>query len=136
MSFEDGLTEVLARVKAATDDESRREIFMETLFDWGDHYSENLGSSGETAEARQGRVQISELWLAFAGMERDLGDMTRASQIFSDAVEDPAASLVAETYSRFASHCMSTLSGKKAEPAEAAAGTRLGRIGCPPCTGA
>ena len=126
MSFEDGITEVLTRVKAAADDDSRREIFMETLFDWADHYTENLASSGETSEARQGRVQISELWLAYARMEGDLGDMTRASQIFSDALEDPAASLVAETYSRFASHCMSTASGKKAEPAEAARVLHLG----------
>ena len=66
MSFEDGITEVLTRVKAAADDDSRREIFMETLFDWADHYTENLASSGETSEALQGRVQISELWLAYA----------------------------------------------------------------------
>ncbi len=116
----------LASIKTANDDEGRREIFMETLFDWGDYYSENLSGAGETPEALQGRIQISELWLAYARMETELGAMTRASQIYSDALGDPAASLVAETYSSFASHCMSTTSGKQADPAEAARVLHLG----------
>ena len=117
---------IVASIKAVNDNDGRRELFMETLFDWGDYYSENLSGAGETPEALHGRVRISELWLAYAEMETDLGDMARVSQIYAEALEDPAASLVAETYSRYASHCMSTASGKQAEPAEAARVLHLG----------
>ena len=118
------LDEVLGRVKAAEDDDSRREIFMETLFDWGDFYSENLAGAGESDEALNGRARISDLWLAYATMESDLGGVEKATQVFADALEDPAASLVAATYSECAAHCMS--SNPKMGPVEAARVFSLG----------
>jgi hypothetical protein len=99
---------ILAQVQAATGADDRRGVYMETLFDWGDNYSENLAAVNDSEESVHARKAISDLWLSYAAMEIALGEHGNAKQVFSDALEDQAASLVAATYIQSAAYYLET----------------------------
>ena len=92
------IDDVIAQINEFDEEESKREKYMETLFDWADSYMENLSTKGDIDEALRARQTISKLWLHYATMERECGTPDVVADVYLKAVEDPAASLVAETY--------------------------------------
>lgn len=100
------LATVLARVATAESEgaDEKRSVYMETLFDWADGYMENLADKGDSEAALLARKQISNLWIHYAQMESGMGEHDNVSQVFQDAMEDAAASLVAATYIEAASY--------------------------------
>ena len=109
MSMEFDLASVLGRVASAETEgaDGKREVYMETLFDWGDGYMENLSGKGDSEASLHARKQISDLWIHYANMEIGMGEHDNVRQVFQDAMDDAAASLVAATYIAAASYYLS-----------------------------
>lgn len=83
-----------------------RQIYMEKIMDWTDHFTENLQSNPDGDLAKQAALDsICKLWIQYVGMESTLRQFKTAIQIFDNALNDPVAKGCVQIYLAFAEYC-------------------------------
>ena len=86
--------------------ENAREIYLECIMDWTDHFTENL-SSDDTLETEKLNAlkSIANIWVSYAKFEESEKQYKKAALVYEKAIEDPIGKTLPDIYTSYSWFC-------------------------------